>query len=49
MTQKSPQSKREYPVFYEKVVPIAIGLLTVVIVLTIIFTVLVGIGVLSFG
>jgi len=46
---RETRSKREYPRFYEKMVPIAIGLLLVVIVAVLAFAFAVGIGVLSFG
>ena len=41
--------KRSYPPFYEKFVPIAIGVLALVIVSMLIFTLAVGFGVLKFG
>ena len=49
MAGKSPPTKREYPAVYEKIVPIAIGLLVVVVVAMLLFTVLVGVGALNFG
>jgi hypothetical protein len=49
MTHKSPTSKREYPAVYEKVVPIALGVLAVIVVAMLIFTILVGVGALDFG
>jgi hypothetical protein len=49
MREKPPPPKREYPALYEKVVPIAISLLLVVVVAMLLFTVLVGVGALSFG
>ena len=49
MSQKSPESKRAYPVVYEKIVPIAIGLLVVIVVGMLVFTILVGLGALNFG
>ena len=49
MSEKPPESPREYPPVYEKIVPLAIGLLLIVIVGVLIFTVAVGVGVLKFG
>jgi hypothetical protein len=49
MTQKPTPSKREYPAVYEKAVPIAIGVLIAIVSAMLVFTVLVGIGVLNFG
>jgi len=46
--QPSPP-KREYPDFYEKVIPIAIGLLAIVILGMLVFTIAVGVGALKFG
>ena len=43
MSEKKP--KRVYPPFYEKFVPIALGLLAVVIVGVLNFTIAVGVGV----
>ena len=41
--------KRKYSPFYEKFVPIAIGLLILVVVGMLVFTVAVGVGALKFG
>ena len=49
MPSNTPESKRAYPALYEKVVPIAIGLLVGIVVGMLIFTVLVGVGALNFG
>ena len=49
MKEKHPQAPREYPPIYEKIVPIAIGILMVIIVGVLIFTVAVGVGALNFG
>jgi cell division protein FtsN len=49
MTEKPQPSKREYPAVYEKAVPIAIGVLIAIVIALLLFTVLVGIGVLNFG
>ncbi len=49
MTEKSPNSKREYPAVYEKIVPIAIGVLAVIVIVMLLYTILVGMGVLNFG
>ena len=48
MTEKTTLPKRQYPAFYEKFVPVAIGVLAVVIVGMLIFTIAVGVGVLTF-
>jgi hypothetical protein len=47
--EKPPDSKREYPTVYEKIIPIALSLLAVIIIGMLLFTILVGVGVLSFG
>ena len=44
MTDK--KTKRTYPPFYEKFVPVAIGVLAVVIIGMLVFTIAVGVGVL---
>lgn len=43
------QRDRKYPPFYEKFIPIAIGLLVLVVVGMLVFTVAVGLGALKFG
>jgi len=47
MVQK--KTKRSYPPVYEKIVPVAIGLLAIVILGMLIFTIAVGVGALNFG
>lgn len=47
MNQK--KTKRSYPPFYEKFVPVAIGLLAIVILGMLVFTIAIGIGALNFG
>ncbi len=49
MPPETGPSKREYPAFYEKAIPIAIGLLALVIIAMLVFTILVALGVLNFG
>ena len=49
MNEKSPPTKREYPAVYEKMVPLALGVLIVIVVAMLIFTLLVGVGALNFG
>ena len=49
MTEKTPPTKRDYPAVYEKIVPIALSVLVVIVVAMLIYTILVGIGVLNFG
>ena len=49
MPQKSPAPKREYPAIYEKIVPIAIGSLALIVILILAYTILVGVGILVFG
>jgi len=49
MTKKSTPSKREYPAVYEKMVPIALGVLAVIVIAMLVFTVLVGVGAINFG
>ena len=48
MTEKSTDSKREYPATYEKIVPIAIGVLVLIVSAMLLYTILVGVGVLYF-
>jgi hypothetical protein len=47
MPEKS--MKRTYPPLYEKLVPIAIGLLAVIVIGMLVFTIAVGVGILNFG
>ncbi len=47
MTEKKP--KRTYPPYYEIFVPVAIGLLAIVVVGMLIFTIAIGMGVLKFS
>ncbi len=50
MMSKTPSpEKRQYPPFYEKFVPMAIGILAVIILVMLVFTIAVGVGVLKFG
>mgnify|MGYP006971710411 FL=1 len=49
MRSDRPSAKRKYPVFYERLVPVMIGVLFVLIVAMLVFAVAVGIGVLNFG
>lgn len=49
MTEKSTDTKREYPAVYEKIVPIALGVLALIVVAMLVFTILVGVGILNFG
>jgi hypothetical protein len=49
MTEKSSDSKREYPAVYEKIVPIILGILAVVVLAMLLYTILVGVGVLNSG
>jgi len=44
VAMQEKKSKREYPPFYEKFIPVAIGLLAVVIVGMLIYTIAVGVG-----
>jgi hypothetical protein len=46
-TKKTQNRQRQYPEFYEKVVPIAIGALVLVIIILLIFTIAVGLGMFS--
>jgi hypothetical protein len=47
MPEKS--MKRTYPPLYEKFIPIAIGLLAVIVIGMLVFTIAVGVGILNFG
>jgi hypothetical protein len=49
MAENSPNPKREYPAVYEKIVPIALGVLVLIVVALLVYTILVGIGILNFG
>ncbi|MBC8505717.1 MAG: hypothetical protein ISR58_09750 [Anaerolineales bacterium] len=49
MTEIPSSPKRQYPAFYEKFVPIAIGILAFVILGMLVFTIAVGVGALKFG
>jgi len=49
MTEKSPDSKRAYPAVYEKIVPIALGVLAVIVLALLVYTILVGVGLLHFS
>jgi hypothetical protein len=49
MTENINRSQRKYPGFYEKFVPVAIGLLAILIIGMLAFTVAVGTGILHFG
>ena len=48
MSGNSSPPKREYPAIYEKIVPIAIGLLVAVVIAMMLFTILVGVGAFNF-
>jgi hypothetical protein len=47
MTDK--KQKRTYPPLYEKLIPVAIGLLAIVVIGMLVFTIAIGIGALKFG
>ncbi len=49
MTKKLPNAKRAYPAVYERIIPIALGVLAVIIFVMLLFTILVGVGVFSFS
>lgn len=49
MAQKSSDAKREYPAIYEKIIPIALGGLALIVLAMLVFTILVGTGLLNFG
>jgi hypothetical protein len=46
MTENKP--KRQYPPFYEKFVPVAIGTLGLIVIAMLLFTLAVGIGWINF-
>jgi len=48
-TKHTNRNSRTYPAFYEKFIPIAIGLLAVLIVGMLAYTLAVGTGILQFG
>ena len=43
------QSKRQYPLSYERIVPITIAILALIVIGILGFTIAVAVGVLSFG
>jgi hypothetical protein len=49
MREDVSSPKRRYPGFYERIVPIAIGILAVIIVVMLAYTLAVGLGILHFG
>ena len=49
MSETPSSPKRQYPSFYEKFVPIAIGILAIIILGMLVFTIAVGVGALKFG
>ena len=48
-TEKHGPSKREYPNFYEKFVPIALGTIGLAIIILLVITILVALGLFSGG
>ena len=48
MNEKSPDSKRAYPAIYEKIIPVALGILAAIVLVMLIYTVLVGVGLFNF-
>jgi hypothetical protein len=49
MSDKSSPPTRKYPPLYEKLIPVALVFLAIVILGMLVYTVAVGIGVLNFG
>ena len=49
MSEKSPPSERKYPPLYEKIIPVALGILAIIILGMLVYTVAVGVGILNFG
>jgi hypothetical protein len=49
MKNESPTPKRCYPSLYEKIVPVALGVLVLFVIFMLLFTILVGTGLLDFG
>ena len=49
MNEKSKPAKRVYPAIYEKIVPVALGVLVLIVIVILLFTILVGTGLLGFG
>ncbi len=49
MSESSTPPKRQYPKFYEKFIPLAIGALAILIVGMLAFTIAVAVGALQFG
>ena len=48
-TEQKKRNSRTYPAFYEKFIPIAIGILAVLIAGMLAYTLAVGTGILQFG
>jgi hypothetical protein len=49
MKETTPPNKREYPPVYERIVPISLGILVVIIIGVLIFTIAVALGLLNFA
>ncbi len=49
MSEIPSSPKRQYPAFYEKFIPVAIGILAIVVLGMLLFTIAVGLGALKFG
>ena len=49
MPPENNPPKREYPALYERFIPLAIGTLVLIVIAMLVFTILVGVGLLNFG
>jgi len=49
MSENPSPPRRQYPIFYERFVPIAIGILSLIILGLLVFTIAVSVGALKFG
>lgn len=46
---REKKAPREYPGIYEKLVPVAIGLLALIVLAVLAFTIAIGVGLIHFG
>ncbi len=47
MSEKIPAPNRQYPAFYEKIIPIALIILAIIVVGMLVFTIAIGVGVIQ--
>jgi hypothetical protein len=49
MTKKTASPKRSYPDIYEKIIPIALGILGLIVIAILVFTILIATGLLGYA